>query len=56
MSKYKTILEVVDTSDKTALKNMQKKINQWTTDGSLKKFATTHSGGTMMLFTILKNK
>jgi hypothetical protein len=56
MDEYKTLLEVVDTSDADALKNMQKKINQWTTAKTLRKFTTLSVGGSMVLFTILTLK
>ena len=53
--KYKITLESIDIADNTALKAMQKKLNQWSTTGHLIKF-TTKPCGNLMLFTILLKK
>jgi hypothetical protein len=51
MSNYRIILETVELSDKDAVKAIQKKLNQWKTQGLMLKF-TTVNAGTHVLFTI----
>jgi hypothetical protein len=53
--KYKIVLESIDIADNTALKAMQKKLNQWSTTDKLVKFETKPCGN-LMLFTILLKK
>jgi len=49
------LLECIDISDADALKGMQRKINQWMTQGLLVKFETVATGN-LMLFKILLKK
>jgi hypothetical protein len=51
MSSYKILLENVELSDTTAIKAIQKKLNQWKTQGKLRKFSTV-TAGSYALFTI----
>ena len=53
--KYKIQLETVDLTDNTALKLIQKKLNQWSTTEKLVKF-TSKPCGNLVLFTILLKK
>lgn len=51
MSDYRLLLENVELSDSEAVKAMQKKLNQWKTQGNLLKFSTV-TAGSYALFTI----
>ena len=51
MSNYRLLLENVELSDAEAVKALQKKLNQWKTQGILLKFSTV-TAGTYALFTI----
>ena len=55
MNKYKVLIETVDASDATAIKAMQKKINQWMTTGLLKKYELL-SAGNCIVFNICMKK
>ena len=51
MSNYRLLLENVELSDSEAVKALQKKLNQWKTQGNLLKFSTVATGS-YALFTI----
>lgn len=55
MDKYKVLIETVDASDATAIKNMQKKINQWMTTGLLVKYELL-AAGNCIIFNICMKK
>jgi hypothetical protein len=51
MSNYRLLLENVELSDAEAVKSLQKKLNQWKTQGILLKFSID-TAGSYALFTI----
>lgn len=51
MSNYRLLLESVELADADAIKALQKKLNQWKTQGLLLKFST-NTAGDYALFTI----
>ena len=55
MKKYKLLIETVSADDKAAIKDMQKKLNQWITVGLLKKYELL-AVGNMLVFNICMYK
>ena len=55
MNKYKILLETMPASDSKAIKEMQKKLNQWITTGKLKKYEMKACGD-LLAFNILLYK
>lgn len=55
MKNLKVIIESIASSDETALKGMQKKINQWMTTGLLVKYEL-HTCGDNVIFNICVRK
>lgn len=54
-SNYKVLIESVESNDKSSLTAMQKKINQWITIKTLKKYEL-HTAGNYVIFNICLKK
>ena len=55
MENYKVLIESILASDSKALTQMQMKLNQWITAGTLKKYEI-HTTGEYVVFNICKKK